>query len=60
MLVRMLMELIDLSVPPAMRGIRKAYVATPDGVLHEVVGTEKTFGGDLVIVVEPAGSIKSN
>ncbi len=53
MLVRMLTELLDLHVPPSWQRVRKVYVATPDGTLHEVVGVEKTLGGDAVIVVEP-------
>jgi len=54
MLVRMLMDLMDQHVPPSWQRVRKVYVATPDGTLHEVIGTEKTLGGDVVIVVEPA------
>jgi hypothetical protein len=53
MLVRMLVELLDLHVSPSRQRVRKVYVVTPNGAMHEVIGVEKTLGGDAVIVVEP-------
>jgi hypothetical protein len=54
MLIKILTERMEQEVGAGLlRGIRHVRVATPDGTIHEIIGVEKTLGGDLVLVVEP-------